>query len=152
MRLLPGVRWAGSHKWVSVMTDAVKSSDGISRVAVVGLGTMGHGIAQTFALAGCDVACFDESANMRDSLIVRVRTNLAAFVRAGLIEPWQIEPTLARLRLACTEGEALAGTQFVTEAVPEDLEIKRALFARLERVGTPEAILASNSSSFPISQ
>jgi 3-hydroxybutyryl-CoA dehydrogenase len=134
------------------MIDTVKSTNGISRVAVLGLGTMGHGIAQTFALAGCDVACFDESANMRGSLIERVRTNLEAFVTAGLVEPWQIEPTLTRLGLAGTEEEAVAETQFVTEAVPEDLEIKQALFSRLERIAGPEAILASNSSSFPISQ
>jgi 3-hydroxybutyryl-CoA dehydrogenase len=134
------------------MIDTVKSTNGISRVAVLGLGTMGHGIAQTFALAGCDVACFDESANMRGSLIERVRTNLAAFVTAGLVEPWQIEPTLTRLRLAGTEEEAVAEAQFVTEAVPEDLEIKQTLFSQLERIAGPEAILASNSSSFPISQ
>jgi 3-hydroxybutyryl-CoA dehydrogenase len=113
---------------------------------------MGHGIAQTFALAGCHVACFDESADMRGSLIERVRANLAAFVDAGLVEPGQIEPTVARLRLAGTEGEAVAEAQFVTEAIPEDLEIKQALFSRLERMAAPEAILASNSSSFPISQ
>ena len=47
---------------------------------------MGHGIAQTFALAGYEVACFDESATTRDSLIERVRDNLAAFVAAGLVE------------------------------------------------------------------
>jgi 3-hydroxyacyl-CoA dehydrogenase len=113
---------------------------------------MGHGIAQTFALAGCDVACFDDSPGMRDSLPGRVRTNLTAFAEAGLIEPWQIDPTLARLRVAGTEGEAVAEAQFVTEAVSEDLEIKQALFSRLDRIARPEAILASNSSSFPISQ
>src|SRR5262252_4572828 len=110
------------------MTDGVKSTDGISRVAVLGLGTMGHGIAQTFALAGCDVACFDDAAGVRDSLPGRVRTNLTAFAEAGLIEPWQIDPTLARLRVAGTEGEAVAEARFVTEALPEDLEIKQALF------------------------
>jgi 3-hydroxybutyryl-CoA dehydrogenase len=134
------------------MTDSVKSSNRTSRVAVLGLGTMGHGIAQTFAMAGCDVACFDQSADMRGSLVERVRKNLAAFVDAGLVEPGQIEPTLARLQLVDTEDEAVAEAQFVTEAVPEDLEIKQALFARVERVVASGAILASNSSSFPISQ
>jgi len=130
----------------------MKPTDSISRVAVLGLGTMGHGIAQTFALAGCDVACFDESAGMRGSLIERVRTNLAAFVIAGLVAPEQVEPALARLHLAGTESEAVTAAQFVTEAVPEDLEIKQRLFLRLERITAPECVLASNSSSFPISQ
>jgi 3-hydroxybutyryl-CoA dehydrogenase len=113
---------------------------------------MGHGIAQTFALAGHDVACFDESARTRESLIERVRENLAAFVAAELIRPEQVEPTLARLSLTDSEDEAVAGAEFLTEAIPEDLAVKRALLARLERIAAPETILASNSSSFPISQ
>lgn len=130
----------------------MKQNNGMSRVAVLGLGTMGHGIAQTFALAGYDVACFDESENARGSLTERVRANLAAFVSAGLVSPQQIEATLDRLHLAKTEGEAVAGVQFVTEAILEDLEVKQALFSRLEQITPPETILASNSSSFPISQ
>jgi len=130
----------------------MKQDTGISRVAVLGLGTMGHGIAQTFALAGYEVACFDESASTRGSLTERVSANLAAFVAAGLVASQQIEPTLARLHLAETEAEAVAGVQFVTEAVPEDLEVKRTLFLRLEQITPAETILASNSSSLPISQ
>jgi 3-hydroxybutyryl-CoA dehydrogenase len=130
----------------------MQPTSGIRRVAVLGLGTMGHGIAQTFALAGYDVACFDESASARDSLIERVRENLAAFVAAGLIGPEQVEPALARLRLTDTEAEAVADGQFLTEAIPEDLAVKQALLVRLEQITAPETILASNSSSFPISQ
>jgi 3-hydroxybutyryl-CoA dehydrogenase len=124
----------------------------IRQVAVLGLGTMGHGIAQTFALAGCEVACYDASASVRDSLIERVRENLAAFVAAELVGPEQVEPTLARLRLIDSEDEAVAGAEFLTEAIPEDLAAKQALLARLERISGPGTILASNSSSFPISQ
>src|SRR5215469_12309354 len=111
---------------------------GIRRVAVLGLGTMGHGIAQTFALAGYEVACFDESASVRDSLIERVRENLAAFMAAELVAPEQVEPTLARLRLTDSEDEAVADAGFLTEAIPEDLAVKQAVLARLERIATPE--------------
>jgi 3-hydroxybutyryl-CoA dehydrogenase len=124
----------------------------IRRVAVLGLGTMGHGIAQSFSLAGYEVSCFDQSASVRDSLIERVRTNLTAFVAADLVTSEEVEPALAGLQPVGTESEAVAGAQFITEAVPESLEIKQELFARLERIASPEAILASNSSSFPISQ
>src|SRR6516165_3805788 len=130
----------------------MKPIDGIRRVAVLGLGTMGHGIAQTFALAGYDVACFDESASVRDSLVERVRENLAAFVAAELIGPEEVEPALARLRLTDSEVEAVTNAQFLTEAIPEDLAVKQALLERLDRIAAPETILASNSSSFPISQ
>jgi 3-hydroxybutyryl-CoA dehydrogenase len=113
---------------------------------------MGHGIAQTFALAGYDVACYDESASVRGSLVERVRENLAAFVAAESVGPEQVEPTLARLSLTGSEVEAVTDAQFLTEAVPEDLAIKQALLVRLERIAARETILASNSSSFPISQ
>src|SRR5262249_33342447 len=93
-----------------------------------------------------------ESASARASLIDRVRANLAAFVAAELVEPEQVEPILARLSLTDTEDEAVAGAQFLTEAIPEDLAAKQALLARLERITESETILASNSSSFPISQ
>jgi 3-hydroxybutyryl-CoA dehydrogenase len=130
----------------------MKSIHGIRRVAVLGLGTMGHGIAQTFALAGHDVACFDESASVRESLFERVRENLAAFVAAELVGPEQVEPTLARLRLTDSEDEAGGDAEFLIEAIPEDLAVKQALLARVERITAPETILASNSSSIPISR
>ena len=94
----------------------------------------------------------DESASARASLIERVRENLAAFVAAAQVEPEEVEPTLARLSVAGTVDEAVADAQFLTEAIPEDLAVKQAFLARLERVAAPETILASNSSSFPISQ
>jgi 3-hydroxybutyryl-CoA dehydrogenase len=81
-----------------------------------------------------------------------VRSNLAAFVAEGLVAPHQIEPALDRLHLAESEAEAVAGVQFVTEAIVEDLQVKQALFSRLEQMTSAETILASNSSSFPISQ
>jgi len=129
----------------------MEQNNKMSRVAVLGLGTMGHGIAQTFALAGYEVACFDDSAGTRGSLIERVRANLQTYAAAGLLAPQQVETALARLHLTETEAEAAAGVHFVTEAVPEDLDVKQALFSRLERITPPETILASNSSSFPIS-
>jgi 3-hydroxybutyryl-CoA dehydrogenase len=124
----------------------------IRRVAVIGLGTMGHGIAQTFALAGYDVTCFDELPGARDSLVERVGGNLAAFVEGGLIEPHAVEPALARLLVSSTPAEAVVDAQFVTEAISEDLELKKAVLAQVEEFTAPETILASNSSSFPISQ
>jgi 3-hydroxybutyryl-CoA dehydrogenase len=130
----------------------MREIDSVRRVAVLGLGTMGHGIAQTFALAGYEVACFDECASAGSSLRERVSDNLAAFQSAGLIEPQAVEPTLARLHIAGTLAEALADVQFVTEAIPEDLALKQAVLAQIEQFTAPATILASNSSSFPISE
>jgi 3-hydroxybutyryl-CoA dehydrogenase len=126
--------------------------DDIRSVAVLGLGTMGHGMAQTFAAAGYAVHCYDVQAAARESLHDRVRVNLQAFVEAGLVERSQVGPILARLKLYDNEADAVAGAQFVTEAVQEDIVVKQELFGRLERRTAPDTILASNSSTFPISQ
>ena len=124
----------------------------LQRVAVIGLGTMGHGIAQTFAMAGCEVTGFDEISDACDSLHDRVRQNLRDFVEAELFEADQIDSVLKRLRVCRTEAEAVRDAEFVTEAVREDLAAKQELFERIEREVSDDAILASNSSTFPISQ
>lgn len=124
----------------------------IQRVSVIGLGTMGHGIAQTFAMAGCDVAGFDEVAAARDSVHDRVRQNLRDFVAAELFPANQIDATLQRIRVCGTQADAVREAQFVTEAMREDLSAKQELFQSLERDIADDTILASNSSTFPISQ
>ena len=124
----------------------------IQRVSVIGLGTMGHGIAQTFAMAGCDVTGFDEVAAARESVHDRVRQNLRDFVAAELFPADQIDATLRRIRVCDTQAEAIRDSQFVTEAMREDLSAKQELFQRIEPDVSDDTILASNSSTFPISQ
>jgi len=122
------------------------------RIAVIGLGTMGHGIAQTFALAGHTVTGWDEHPAARASLHERIAGNLADFAAAGLFDPARTEEVLARINVAASEADAVRDASFVTEAVAEDLAVKQALFPRLEAATGPDTILASNSSTFPISQ
>ncbi len=124
----------------------------IKRIAVIGLGTMGHGIAQSFAVAGFEVIGFDEYPAAGESLHNRIRCNLLDFVEAGLISPDQIGPALGRITICTTEAETVHEAQFVTEAIREDLTAKQDLFARLEEIIADSTILASNSSTFPISQ
>ncbi len=125
---------------------------GEQRAAVIGLGTMGHGIAQTFAAAGYAVTGFDDVPAARANAKDRIRANLLAFVDADLLSADRVEPILSRITICETEAEAAAKADFITEAVKEDLAVKQELFARLEAVVSPTAILASNSSTFPISQ
>ena len=124
----------------------------VDEVTVLGLGTMGHGIAQRFALAGCRVHCYDEQATVRDSLVDRCAANLYAMAEADVIDASQIEETIARLDVCFDEVDAVGPAQFVTEAVREDLGVKRELFLRLESLVGPETILASNTSTFPMTQ
>jgi 3-hydroxybutyryl-CoA dehydrogenase len=124
----------------------------IHSVAVLGLGTMGHGIAQTFARAGYSVRGYDEARAARKSLHDRVRQNLRSFVDGGLVRAGEVERILARIAVFDDEQETVESTQFVTEAVREELRVKQELLPRIERMVSGETILASNSSTFPISQ
>jgi 3-hydroxybutyryl-CoA dehydrogenase len=136
------------------MTESNKGEN-VARIewmAVIGLGTMGHGIAQTYAMAGCEVRAYDEFEPARQSLHQRVRANLNSFVDVGLLPESEVEPTLARLTVCNSEAEAVQGVDCVTEAIIEDLPAKQALLKRLESLVNETTILASNSSTFPISQ
>jgi len=124
----------------------------IDRVAVLGLGTMGHAIAQVFAVAGCRVACYDSQEAARQTLVIRVEANLKEMIAADLLDERTARQTLARLYLCDHEQTALTDAQFVTEAIAEDLDAKQSLLARVEASISPQTIVASNSSTFPISQ
>lgn len=121
-------------------------------VAVLGLGTMGHGIAQTFAAAGVEVRGYDEVAAARDNLYERIESNLRQMAEAGLVEISAIATTLARVEVYDSEEDAVRPAQFVIEAVAEDLPLKQALFERLESFVSPQTIVATNSSSCQASQ
>ena len=124
----------------------------ITKISVLGLGTMGHGIAQTFAVGGRQVNGYDESAVVREAVAGRIEHNLRTALRAGFGEESAIGPALSRLKVCETEAEAVRGAEFVVEAVSEDLEVKRQLFSRIEPLVSTETILASNTSSFPVTQ
>lgn len=123
----------------------------IQRIAVVGLGRMGHGIAQTFAMAGFPVRGFDASHDVRANLHARIRSNLYAFVASGLLDAAEVDPTLDRIEISESETQAAADAQYVVEAIVEDLAAKQAFFARIEDAVDHSTILASNSSTFTIS-
>jgi 3-hydroxybutyryl-CoA dehydrogenase len=124
----------------------------IRNIAVLGLGTMGHGIVQAFAAAGFRVRGFDALKSARDSLPKLIKRNLNDFVAAGLARRTSVASLLGRITVCDSEAEAVRGAHFVTEAVREDLSVKQKLFARLEGLVARDTILASNSSTFPISQ
>ena len=127
-------------------------TDSIRTVAVLGLGTMGHGIAQQFAMAGHEVRCFDQDEETRQSLLQRVQGNLLRMAKAEVVDPAGVDPALDHLVVCRTEEEAVGDSQFVTEAIVEDLVTKQELLARLESTVSRDTILASNSSSYVISE
>jgi len=113
-----------------------------ARIAVVGAGLMGHGIAQVFALAGHDVAITDASADMLASAKQRILANLK--------DLGDDERAVERVTPVADLGEAVREADYVVEAVLEDLALKQKIFAEIERHARPDCILASNTSVIPI--
>jgi 3-hydroxybutyryl-CoA dehydrogenase len=113
-----------------------------ARIAVIGAGLMGHGIAQVFALAGHDVAIYDAVAANLDTVKPRILANL----RELGDEPSAVE----RVRPTPDLSTAVRDADYVVEAVLEDLPLKRRLFAEIEQHVRAQTILASNTSVIPI--
>jgi 3-hydroxybutyryl-CoA dehydrogenase len=123
----------------------------LQRVAVIGSGLMGHGIAQVFAKAGCQVKMYDVSEELLDQAMIRIRSNLTAMASYGLQEQDDINGIISRIGGTTSLEEAVMDADFVTEAIPEKLDMKRELFSSLDHMTPHHAILASNTSSFKMS-
>ena len=115
--------------------------DRAAPVAVVGAGTMGGGIAQVAAVAGHPVTVYDAVEGAAGRAVAAIRDRVAQLVTKG-----RLRPTGLRLAVATELGE-LAPARCVIEAVAEDLAVKQALFAELEKVVTADCVLATNTSS-----
>jgi len=111
-------------------------------ISVLGAGLMGHGIAQVFALAGHEVAIYDPVAASLDLVKTRIVANLR--------DLGDEETAVERVRPCTDLAEAVRDADFVVEAAPENLEIKRKLFAETEGYVRQDTILASNTSVIPI--
>ncbi len=123
----------------------------IRTVGVVGAGQMGSGIAHVFAEAGYEVLLHDITAQLVERGVSTIDRNLQRGVDKGKLTPDQKRQVLARVR-GVDDIDALAGAQFVVEAVIEKLEAKLALFEALAQLVKPGTILASNTSSLPITK
>lgn len=119
-------------------------------VAVLGAGTMGHGIAQVAAAAGLDTRLFDVNDELVQRGMARVKGNLDKGVQRGKVSPEQREGTLAKLHGGSDLVAAVSGADIVIEAVPEKLELKQELFGRVAPHVADDAILATNTSSLSV--
>jgi 3-hydroxybutyryl-CoA dehydrogenase len=115
-----------------------------ARIAVIGAGLMGHGIAQVFALAGHDVTITDAAAASLDTVKQRIATNLK--------DLGDDERAVERVTPVADLGAAVRDADYVVEAVLEDLPLKQKLFADIESHVRADTVLASNTSVIPITQ
>lgn len=123
--------------------------DSIKTVAVLGAGTMGNGIAHVFARAGYSVILRDVEERFLERGMATIGNNLDREVKKGKLTEAEKPAVLARLK-PVTDMSAIAAADFGVEAVPEKLEIKRAVLTEADRLLRPEVILASNTSSISV--
>jgi 3-hydroxybutyryl-CoA dehydrogenase len=124
----------------------------VSRLAVIGAGSMGAQIAQQAALNGVDVNLQDASEEQLRRSVESNRGHLMRRVEKGKLAQADADSALARVRTTSRLGDAVRDADLVIEAVFENLDLKRAIFAELDREAPGDAVLASNSSTMGISK
>ncbi len=133
------------------MDETGPTLDAVKRVGVLGAGTMGSGIAQVVAEAGVEVDVHDPV----EGAYERARERITGFIRRK-VEKGQLDDESAALAMArigqAGSLEALVSADLVIEAIPEDLELKRSAFRRLDAAAAPNTILATNTSSLPVAR
>jgi 3-hydroxybutyryl-CoA dehydrogenase len=121
-------------------------------LAVIGAGSMGAQIAQQAALHGVEVWLHDKSAEQLKKALDSNRGHVMRRVEKGKLGQAEADQALSRVRTTTELADAVAGADFVIEAVFEDLQVKRSVFAELDRLAPPATVLASNSSTMGISK
>jgi len=122
----------------------------VRRVAMIGAGTMGPGMAMCYAQAEYEVALYGRSASALDRALGRVRQSQAVLVQEGLISAEEAEEARDRISTTTVLEKALDGAQFVLESVPEDLELKQGLFRRMDAACPANTVLVTNTSGLSI--
>jgi len=124
----------------------------IDRIAVVGGGTMGSGIAHVAAQNGRFVRLLDVSQDVLDSALATIAKNLDRQIKKGVLGEGAKEPILGRIETGTDLGAGVTDVHLVVEAVPEKLDLKRTIFTKLDACAPAETILASNTSSISITE
>lgn len=125
----------------------------VKRILVVGAGTMGHGIAHVAAQAGYEAAIYDVSPAAVQKALASVQANLQKGVEKGKLTAEQRDAALKRLSAAPARLEdAAAWCDLAVEAVPEKIELKAQIFGTLGKHAPAHAVLATNTSSLPVTQ
>ena len=125
---------------------------GERRAAVIGTGRMGHGIALELARGGFRVRLFDSVPEHVTNALEEARNDAGDLVAAGVLRADEVDTVTNRLEPSGDLENAVSGAEFVVEAVAENLQVKRDVFAELDRRCPPPTILASNTSSISISE
>ncbi len=124
----------------------------IRRIAVLGAGTMGHGIAQVAAMSGYEVVMRDIKEEFLQNGLDRIRASLEKFVKKGRMTEEEMGRILSRIRTTLSLEEAVREADFVIEAIPEVFDLKAETFRTVDAAAPDHTILATNTSSLPITE
>lgn len=139
-----------THFYSRVSHVRTGGSSMVSKIAVIGAGEMGHGIAELAALHGYDVTMRDIKQEYVDKGMERIRWSLDKLAEKAQITREKADEALARIRPTLDVKEALHDADFAIEAVFEDLELKKKVFRELDQNAPDKTVLASNTSAIPI--
>ena len=128
----------------------MKTLQDIKKIAVLGAGTMGPGIAQVYAMGGYQVTMWTRSEATREKAKAALRAQLDTFAQEGEIKAEDVESIYARVSFAMTVEEAVAGADFIQETIVENRDAKAALYQQLAACVGPDVIIASNTSAMNI--
>ncbi|MEM3972732.1 MAG: 3-hydroxyacyl-CoA dehydrogenase/enoyl-CoA hydratase family protein [Saccharolobus sp.] len=123
----------------------------IKKILVVGAGTMGHGIAEVAAISGYQVYLSDISQDILNNALEKIRWSLSKLQERGQIKE-SIEAIMSRIKPVVGLDKSVSDADFSIEASPERLDLKRQVFSKLDELLPPHAILATNTSSLPITK
>ncbi|MFE4142325.1 3-hydroxyacyl-CoA dehydrogenase family protein [Peribacillus sp. YIM B13472] len=124
----------------------------IKKIAIIGSGVMGSGIAQSFAVSGYFVTINDIKEELLYHAQNRISENLSLLIEEGALTGQEKQGALANITYSVDLEEAVRDADFIIEAIPEVIELKLNLYQQMEEIIKPDAIVASNTSTFPISQ
>lgn len=127
-------------------------SEEIKKVAVIGAGTMGHGIAQVLAMKGCQVSLLDINEEILKKAKQSIKWSLNKFVEKRRIRKEDAEAALSRIKTTTSYEEAASDIDLAIEAVPENIELKKKVFAKLDEVAPSHAIIATNTSTLSVTE
>ena len=128
----------------------MKTLNDIKKIAVLGAGTMGPGIAQTYAMGGYQVTMWTRSEATREKAKASLKTSLETFAEEGEIKQDEVETIYSRVNFALTVEEAIAGADFIQETIVENKDAKIALYEQIAACVSPDVIIASNTSAMNI--
>jgi 3-hydroxybutyryl-CoA dehydrogenase len=119
--------------------------EGIKKIAVIGAGTMGHGIAQAFAQAGYQVSMMSRTPKTLDRALSLIKNSLSTMVQEGMLDPELVPTILGRITPTTSIEEAARDADIAFETMAEDKEAKKIIFSQLDAYCPPRTLLASNT-------